>query len=254
MNNEYIFNFKSDLYGLNVPNQLNNPFALDIPEIAKIAAQEFQKFIEDESKNWDYDFQTQRGKMFGVLVIQQSDLSLAYLATVSGKIAKTVEPEQFIPSVLDESQEDFFFSKGMTDLSEMSKHIKSLKEPKEILIWTEKRRLKSNALQERLFQNYKFINLSGEQMNVLEIFKNSSQGYPPAAAGECAAAKLLQFALEGGLKPIAIAEFWWGQSAENIDREHLHYYPACKNKCRPILEYMLDDDQLFEQAQKRTTS
>ena len=38
-------------------------------------------------------------------------------------------------------------------------------------------------------------------------------------------------------------------TTKSKEREHLKFYPACKNKCRPILEYVLDDTGLFEKAQ-----
>ena len=107
---------------------------------------------------------------------------------------------------------------------------------------------KSFALQQRLFENYRILNLLGKEKNVLQIFKSSSQGNPPSAAGECTAPKLLQYAFKHQLKPIALAEFWWGNLLTNKEREHQVFYPACKNKCRPILEYMLNDTQLFNQA------
>lgn len=62
---------------------------------------------------------------------------------------------------------------------------------------------------------------------------------PPAGAGECAAPKLLQYAYIHGLKPIAMAEFWWGNSPKTEIRHHGYYYPACKGKCEPILQHML---------------
>ena len=77
----------------------------------------------------------------------------------------------------------------------------------------------------------------------MEIFKHSSNGIPPSAAGECAAPKLLQYAIKHQLEPIALTEFWWGKS--NKEREHNICYPACSNKCRPILEYMLENTELF---------
>jgi len=104
------------------------------------------------------------------------------------------------------------------------------------------------ALQKQLFSHYQFLNILGEEQNIVEVFQNSSHGKPPSAAGECAAPKLLQYAFEQGLKPIALAEFWWGNSPKNKERTHKVFYPACKNKCRPILEYMLNDTQLYQQA------
>jgi tRNA pseudouridine32 synthase/23S rRNA pseudouridine746 synthase len=111
----------------------------------------------------------------------------------------------------------------------------------------EKRKQKSLTLQKQLFENYQFVNVLGTTKNVLQIFENSAHNTPPAGAGECAAPKLLQYAIEHKLRPIAIAEFWWGIPPKSKERKHKNFYPACKNKCRPILEYMLDDTELFNQ-------
>jgi tRNA pseudouridine32 synthase/23S rRNA pseudouridine746 synthase len=95
----------------------------------------------------------------------------------------------------------------------------------------DERRQKSGALQQKLFAEYSFLNQFGERKSIGEIFNNN----PPAGAGECAAPKLLHYAFEHNLKPIAMAEFWWGQSPKSEIRKHKQFYPACKRKCEPIL-------------------
>jgi tRNA pseudouridine32 synthase/23S rRNA pseudouridine746 synthase len=101
----------------------------------------------------------------------------------------------------------------------------------EIQLLKEKRRIKSGALQQKLFAEYSFLNVLGKRKSLGEIFDNN----PPAGAGECAAPKLLNYAFEHQLKPIAMAEFWWGQSPKSEIRKHRQFYPACKSKCEPIL-------------------
>lgn len=245
---QLIFNFKTDISKVNIPKKLNNPFGLYIPEIASIAAKEFQEFITSESQEWEHDFRVQKGKMFGILVVQKEDNSCFYLGTVSGKLYGNTTCANFVPSVFDDSVDDFFINKGMTELTEIGNIIKQNNNQTEIIELIEQRKLKSFALQQQLFENYQFLNVLGIEKNVLQIFKRSSQGNPPSAAGECAAPKLLQYAFKHGLRPIAIAEFWWGNPPKNKEREHKAFYPACKNKCKPILEYMLDDNRLFTQA------
>jgi len=252
MEKQFIFNFKSDIPRFKTSSNLNNPFSTYVPEIAKIAAKEFQEFITLESKKWNYDFGTQRGKMFGILVVKKKDNTYAYIGTVSGKLPENEICKRFIPSVFDESVEDFFITKGMTKLSEIGSQIKKANHPSEIISLKEKRKQKSVSLQKQLFENYHFLNLSGKQKNILEIFKTSSHGNPPAATGECAAPKLLQYSIKHQLKPIALTEFWWGSSAENKEKKHRAYYPACKNRCRPILEYMLEDTQLYTKKDSET--
>ena len=245
MDKHFLFNFKTNISSIDIPSELNNPFSISIPEIAKVAAKEFQEFITLESKKWNYDFSTQRGKMFGILVVKKQDHTYCYIGTSSGKLPENAKCDKFIPSIFDESTDDFFINKGMIGLSEISNKIKRANHPSEIILLKEKRKQKSVALQKQLFENYHFLNLSGKPKNLLDIFKNSSHGNPPAATGECAAPKLLQYAIKNQLTPIALAEFWWGDSIENKGKKHTNYYPSCKNRCRPILEYILEDVELF---------
>lgn len=242
MDEQLIFNFKADISEVVMPTQLNNPFSVHISHIAKIAAKEFQDFITIESEKWDYDFLTQRGKMFGILVVQQEDHSYGYLGTTSGNSPSCL---QFVPSVFDVSTDDYFINEGMTELTEISKQLKLTSKPLEINEIKTVRKQKSIALQQRLFENYHFLNLSGKTKNLIDIFKQSSHGYPPSAAGECAAPKLLHHAVKYNLKSIALAEFFWGNPITNAHKEHKAFYPSCKDRCRPILEYMLESTELY---------
>lgn len=105
------------------------------------------------------------------------------------------------------------------------------------------RKQKSAALQQRLFEEYAFLNQYGTLKSIGEIF----EGNPPAGAGECAAPKLLHYAFANKLKPIAMAEFWWGKSPNSEIRKHKQFYPACKSKCEPILmQHMLDGLEMEE--------
>lgn len=103
------------------------------------------------------------------------------------------------------------------------------------------RREKSAALQEELFTRYSFLNRHGKSKSLGAIFRDTVYGKPPAAAGECATPKLLQYAFRMGYKPLAMAEFWWGASPRSEIRKHRHFYPACTGKCEPILKHMLED-------------
>jgi tRNA pseudouridine32 synthase/23S rRNA pseudouridine746 synthase len=95
----------------------------------------------------------------------------------------------------------------------------------------EARKVKSAQLQQKLFSEYSFYNQYQEKKSLAEIFNNN----PPAGAGECAAPKLLHYAFQHQLKPICMAEFWWGQSPNSEVRQHKQFYPSCKCKCEPIL-------------------
>lgn len=117
-----------------------------------------------------------------------------------------------------------------TELESFSSQIEALKA---------ERRNRSAALQQKLFQQFNFMNAKGETKNLCAIFEETVQKTPPAGAGECAAPKLLQYAYLSGLSPIAMAEFWWGESPKTEIRHHGYYYPSCRGKCEPILRHML---------------
>lgn len=101
------------------------------------------------------------------------------------------------------------------------------------------RRERSAAAQQRIFSLFRLRNALGEEKDLLEIFAATPRQTPPAGSGECAAPKLLQYAFTHGLRPLAMAEFWWGDSPRDTLRRHGHYYPACTEKCGPILAFML---------------
>lgn len=110
------------------------------------------------------------------------------------------------------------------------------------------RRNRSLALQRWLFEQFVVLNANGEERSLLEIFEEKLSALPPAGAGECAAPKLLQYAYRNSLKPLALAEFWVGESPVGEVRRDGCFYGACKSKCEPILGYMLQGLDVEESA------
>lgn len=102
----------------------------------------------------------------------------------------------------------------------------------------QERKALSEAVQRNVFKQFAVLNARGEQRTVWQIF-NDEGAVPPSGAGECCAPKLLQCAYVHGLRPLAMAEFWYGESPKGEVRHHGHFYPACTAKCRPILSFML---------------
>ncbi|MCK8125224.1 pseudouridine synthase [Pseudoalteromonas sp. 2CM39R] len=103
-----------------------------------------------------------------------------------------------------------------------------------------RRKVLSKNLQKKLFAQYQFLNANGEVTDLNAIFAKLPEHTPPSGAGDCAAPKLLQYAYKHNLKPLAMAEFWWGAPPKSAIRHHLHYYPSCYSKCQPILGHMLE--------------
>lgn len=113
------------------------------------------------------------------------------------------------------------------------------------------RKQRSAALQEWLFTQFNVLNGRGERRSLLEIFAAYNGALPPAGAGECAAPKMLQYAYDNNLRPLAMAEFWVGASPAGEVRRDGCFYPSCKSKCYPILSYMLQGIDVEESALER---
>ena len=155
------------------------------------------------------------------------------------------EVEQLEFELSEESKKESILLKKMTkywNLTVESRKLKVKSLQTKIDNLKLERASKSSELQQKLFKQYQFLNISKETKSVGEIFDNN----PPAGAGECAAPKLLHYAFNHNLKPIALAEFWWGQSPKSEVRKHKQFYPACQSKCKPILAHMLDGIEMDE--------
>ncbi len=97
----------------------------------------------------------------------------------------------------------------------------------------------SERLQRWIFDRFVMVNALGERQTLTEIFAEARGEMPPAGAGECAAPKLLQYALTHGYTPLTMGEFWVGRSPVGELRRDGFFYGACKSKCEPILNFMM---------------
>ena len=218
----------------------HHPNSLCLP-----AVEELQHYLSTQNE-WEHNFgisdgQTGSviGKMFGVLVVETPQKNIEHLWAFSGKLADKNLFSRFVPPVFDTLAENSFLSAGMEVLTQMGEEISTA--PLEAIPRLKAARKKySIALQNQLFQQYHFLNQVGEEKSLIAIFKEAGYKNPPAGAGECAAPKLLQYAFQHQLKPIALTEFWWGQSPKSATWKHGHFYAPCKEKCEPILKHMLD--------------
>jgi tRNA pseudouridine32 synthase/23S rRNA pseudouridine746 synthase len=181
------------------------------------------------------DLENQRKKM----KLSKSDRKLR--KKKSNFILSELEVKNLAKKLMQESYNDQFFYKELLEYYET----KSKKEGKEVVVFENKiallkkeRKEKSNYLQQTLFSKYAFLNPQKELKNLLDVF-NDPDIKPPAGSGECSAPKLLQYAFANDLKPISMAEFWWGISPNSAVRKHKNYYPACQSRCKPILTHML---------------
>jgi tRNA pseudouridine32 synthase/23S rRNA pseudouridine746 synthase len=116
----------------------------------------------------------------------------------------------------------------------------------EAILWRLERRLealerlrgwRSRRLMRALHDTYRLFNARGESRPLRVLF---SPGEPPSGAGDCAAPKLLAAARASGWAPLALAEVWWGPPPPAGARVEGEFYPACREKCAPLLPFLLE--------------
>ena len=220
--------------------------------LAVLAAKDLQQYLQTQN-DWEHNFGLIPGekgkvvgKMFGVLVVKTIQERIGYIAAFSGKLANSNQHEKFVPPVFDGLCSQSFVNDGMKELSKISSEIKLLEnsaseiDNEQISLLKSKRRNQSISLQKRIFEQYYFLNQAGTKKSLNQLFAKALYKNPPSGAGECAGPKLLQYAFQNQMKPIALTEFWWGLSPKSTQWKHGHFYLCCKEKCQPILEHMLE--------------
>ena len=216
------------------PERFTYPFCYEPHPLCVLAAQEVQQELQRMSLT--------EGKMFGVLGVASpaggrlEGASLGFLAAYSGLLEGRNDWPYFVPPVFDAQQPDGHFKQEERLISAMQDDSQR-----------EERRQLSQQLQLWLFRQYRFLNARGEVKDLVHVWQDyhcsarirRKYPLPPGGTGDCCAPKLLQYAYLNGLKPVCMAEFWWGPSPKTEIRQHGQFYPACRGKCKPVLTWML---------------
>ena len=264
------------------PRQFTYPFCYDVDPLAEAASEELQRYIAATGL---MSAEKGCGKMFGVLVVEYEDeegaLQRGFLAAYSGLLGGRNDWQYFVPPVFDAQQPDGHFKRTEREISAINREISAIEHDPQYLqsvaqheetmkrlqaevdafkaevdaakARRDARRKSGEPLSEE--EQAEMIRESQER-DLIDIFREYTHAMPPAGAGDCCAPKLLQYAYQHRLRPVCMAEFWWGESPASEIRHHLHYYPACRSKCLPILTHMLKGLDVAPNplAQKRHTA
>ena len=179
------------------------------------------------------------GKMLGVLVVERPDGSQDFLYGFSGLAGGRSIVKGFVPPIFDLQNPEGRFKKEEAVISALNIQIKECGDSYEASVLKARRKTMSNDLQDWIFRQYMVLNARGEKKSILDIFAERGL-VPPGGTGDCAAPKLLQYAYLNGLKPLAMGEFWYGDSPAREIRRQGCFYPSCTGKCGPLLSFMLE--------------
>ena len=179
------------------------------------------------------------GKMMGALLVQDAAGATQVLYGFSGVAGGTALVDGFVPPIFDLTEPGGYYRAAEARISDINRRLAGESLPAEEAAALERERhALSVDLQDWIFSRYRVSNALGETLSIKEVFARRGL-VPPGGTGDCAAPKLLQYAYSHGLKPLAMGEFWYGDSPRREVRAQGRFYPSCTGKCGPLLEFML---------------
>ena len=219
------------------PERFTYPFFYEPHPLCLLAAEEVKQEIRR--------INPKEGKMFGVLVVETAQQQLGFLAAYSGLLEGHNDWGYFVPPIFDAQQPNGYFKTREREIMASEEH-----------------KQMSQELQTWLFHQYQLLNARGETKDLVDVWQDYHCSerirrkfpLPPGGTGDCCAPKLLQYAYKEGLKPICMAEFWWGESPKNLIRHHEQFYPACRGKCKPVLTWMMQGLDVDPSPEETNTS
>ena len=219
------------------PERFTYPFFYEPHPLCLLAAEEVKQEIRR--------INPKEGKMFGILVVETAQQQLGFLAAYSGLLEGHNDWGYFVPPIFDAQQPNGYFKTREREIMASEEH-----------------KQMSQELQTWLFHQYQLLNARGETKDLVDVWQDYHCSerirrkfpLPPGGTGDCCAPKLLQYAYKEGLKPICMAEFWWGESPKNLIRHHEQFYPACRGKCKPVLTWMMQGLDVDPSPEETNTS
>ena len=240
-NKNHLSKFVPPVFDMLAKNSFFNDKNIEINQLNKVIStlennpkiEQYKQQLESEIKNSTSAIKIYRDKMIEARKVRKQqritakiEMDSEQFTALNNQLAKkSVQDKNLLRDINHYWEEQI--NKAKSRYLVLTNEIKQLKKQRKSL---------SVSLQQKLFEQYQFLNVAGNVKSLQNIFDL----VPPAGAGECAAPKLLQYAFKHKLKPLAMAEFWWGASPKSAIRKHKNFYPACMGKCKPILAHMLE--------------
>lgn len=131
--------FRSDISGIAKPEKFTFPFYYDPHELANRAMAQVQDYLENQTE-WVHNFGLDDrqeglviGKMFGVLVVENAQQEVGFLAAFSGKLADSNDFDYFVPPVFDLLDSEGFFRKEEVVINDLTLEIAALEQEESYL-------------------------------------------------------------------------------------------------------------------------
>ena len=113
---------------VSLPERFTFPFCYEPHPAVVKAAEEVQEYISSVNE-WQEEIN--RGKMFGVLIVEDAEGRKGFLAAFSGLLADCNDHPFFVPAVYDILQPDGYFKTHEEDISNINRKVKTLENSSE---------------------------------------------------------------------------------------------------------------------------
>ncbi|MDD2464655.1 MAG: hypothetical protein PHI97_11725 [Desulfobulbus sp.] len=183
-------------------------------------------------------FATGGGKMFGILACRDAVGKRVLLRAFSGQFNGLWQVPGWVGPIFDEARFSALVDAPDRQIKALGSELEGL-EPhtsRYRLVRRQRRQL-SQQLMRAIHDLYRLTNFRGNTAPLMDVFLG--KGIPPAGTGDCCGPKLVHQAALNGLRPEAMAEFYWGAANNSGTKQHGQWYPACAAKCQPILGFQL---------------
>lgn len=186
----------------------------------------------------DYLFGKARGKMFGVMTCQRADGALLTLKAFSGQYNGAWQMQGWAPPLFDMQQWHQVNDPAEAEIKKMGARIDTLDPTStQATAMIRQRAERSRSLMKALHQLYTLHNFRSQSGSLVQAYTGANG--IPNGTGDCCGPKLLNEAARNNLRPLGLAEFYYGKSNKQGNRKHKQFYPSCQDKCAAILGYML---------------
>ena len=122
--------FSQDISNIPLPEAFTWPFHYVPHPLSLLAAEQVKSYLATRQE-WVEEIA--RGKMFGVLVVQDDDGELGFIAAFSGNLAGSNYHHYFVPPIYDMLQPGDFFRSGEAEISIINSRIKTIEQSVEYL-------------------------------------------------------------------------------------------------------------------------
>ena len=192
---------------------------------------------KDPGLSTDLLFGPQRGKMFGVLECLSTTGQPLFLYGFSGQYNGRWIVPGWAPPLFDVDRFKALHDPVESRIKELGEQITSPADLVEMQRLRLSRRELSRRLMEDIHGLYRLQNFRGRIATLAEVVGPAAS--LPTGIGDCCAPKLLNQAAVLGLRPVSMAEFYFGRSTPSGSRNHGVFYEPCQDKCRPLLGFLL---------------